>query len=217
MILKWFILTFLSTRECCLQYGRFVLLEGFCLVLVEFLIYFVETGLDSEPTIKTDGVSKPARDATFVDSKPKSLDWCNLERNLKSDLFIVEKLVSTSKNIIFVDRYKGFFDTLFFCKSICGRMFKPTSQNENDEVHSIMKRNGAWDFFIRLTYSTEDSSGFLSKEGVWRDPETDEIANFTNWGNGEYINRESYVLFHKSDGKWYETSDTSSMVVCELP
>jgi len=88
-------------------------------------------------------------------------------------------------------------------------MFIPISQNENDEVHSIMKRNGAWDFFIRLTDS--------NKEGIWRDPETDEIANFTNWGNGEYINRESYVLFDKSDGKWYETSDSSSMVVCELP
>ena len=90
-------------------------------------------------------------------------------------------------------------------------MFKPTSQNENDEVHSIMKRNGAWDFFIRLTSSAEDSAG------IWRDPETDEIANFTNWGYQEDMNRESFALFNKSDGKWYETSDTSSMVVCELP
>ena len=165
--------------------------------------------MDSKPRwIKADGVSKPVRDATIDDSKPKSLDWCNLERNLESDLFILEKLVSTSKKIIFVDRYKGFFDTLFFCKSICGRMFIPISQNENDEVHSIMKRNGAWDFFIRLTDS--------NKEGIWRDPETDEIANFTNWGYDESMS-ESYVLFSKKDGKWYETSDSSSMVVCELP
>lgn len=105
--------------------------------------------------------------------------------------------------------YKGFFDTLFFCKSICGRMFKPTSQNENDEIYSIMKRNGAWDFFIRLTDST--------KKGIWRDPENDEIANFTNWGKDESMNSESYILFTKNDGKWYKTSDTSSMVVCELP
>ena len=99
-------------------------------------------------------------------------------------------------------------------------MFKPTSQNENDEVHSIMKRNGAWDFFIRLTSSTKfaiDSAGFPNEETIRRDPETDEIANFTNWGNGEYIKSESYALFNKSDGKWYETSDTSAMVVCELP
>ena len=93
--------------------------------------------MDSESASNTPG------DATFIGSKPKSRDWCNLERNLESDLFILEKLVSTSKNIIFVDRYKGFSDTLFLCKSICGRMFKPTSQYENDEVHSIMKRNGA--------------------------------------------------------------------------
>ena len=216
MILNRFILTFLSARECCLNYGRFFYNHLYRSNL------FLETYLDSEPKIKTPAVSKPVRDATVVDSKPKSLGWCNLERNLGSDLFIHEKLVSTSKNIIFVDRYKGFYDTLFFCKSICGRMFKPDSQNENDEVHSIMKRNGAWDFFIRLTFSIEesfgmDSAGFFNKEGIWRDPETEEIANFTNWGNGEYMNSESYALFHKSDGKWYETSDTSSMVVCELP
>ena len=176
--------------------------------------------------MKTDGVSISVRDKFFVDQKPNTLGWCYLEHSLISgsavylptipNRFVIEKLVTTSKDVIFIHSHEslGFDETLFLCKSICGRLFRPTSQNENDEIPLIMKRIGATvGFHIRL--SDRD------KEGNWQDPENNNVANFTNWASGQPSNfnhKYDYAWLRRSDGKWTDSdSGMSSTIVCELP
>ena len=93
-------------------------------------------------------------------------------------------------------------------------MFKPTSQNENDEIPLIMKKiGGTADFHIRLSDR--------HKEGDWQDPENNKVANFTNWASGQpsnYNHKYDYAKLRRSEKKWTDTEHgLSSMIVCELP
>ena len=147
--------------------------------------------------------------------------WCYLDKfymeaKTKKFTYFFEKLPSTSKNIgvIELPSGKNYFDTLFLCTSVCGRMFLPSSQKENDEIVSILGRNNMLNsFWIRFSDA--------GREGSWRDIENNAIVNYTNWNSGQPSSSKStydYTYMYQSSGKWRSTSDQSfSAVICELP
>ena len=149
--------------------------------------------------------------------------WCYLDKfyldaKLKKYTYFFEKLPSTSKHVIVIESSttKKFSETLFLCGSICGRMFLPTSKKENDEVYSILGRNGVSSKSAWLRVSDE------GKENIWRDVESKVLVNFTNWNsgqpNGASDSDEDYVTI-STDGKWWDSkpSSTQKTIICELP
>ena len=92
-------------------------------------------------------------------------------------------------------------------------MFLPSSQKENDEVSSILRRNGvsgaAW---IRISD--------VYKEGVWIDIENNAPVNFTNWASDQPNTRYNYdFAYISSNREWYahERDAQFRNIICELP
>ena len=148
--------------------------------------------------------------------------WCYLDRfyqetKSKKYTYFFETLPSTKKNIIVIEcpsSQKTFSQSIFLCSSLCGRMFLPSSQKENDEIVSILGRNNMLNsFWIRFSDA--------GREGSWRDIENNAIVNYTNWNSGQPSSSKStydYTYMYQSSGKWRSTSDQSfSAVICELP
>ena len=114
----------------------------------------------------------------------------------------------------------------FLCAGICGRMFLPSSQKENDEVSSILRRNGviksAW---IRISD--------VDNKGIWRDIENNASVIFTNWASGhpntslfqdprelaninpnsEWYSMLSFTRDYRND----KHSTKLNSIICELP
>ena len=104
--------------------------------------------------------------------------------------------------------------TRFLCASICGRMLSPSSQKENDEVASILERNGAsGTVWIRISDT--------DKDGVWIDIENNSPINFTNWASEQprYNHDFAYILYPSSKWYGYPGSDSGKFrtIICELP
>ena len=148
--------------------------------------------------------------------------WCYLDRfyqetKSKKYTYFFETLPSTKKHIIVIEcpsNTKNFSQSIFLCSSLCGRMFLPSSQKENDEIVSILGRNNMPNnFWIRFSDA--------GREGSWRDIENNAVVNYTNWNSGQPSSSKStydYTYMYQSSGKWWSTSDQSfSAVICELP
>ena len=91
---------------------------------------------------------------------------------------VVQKRLSSSKNIIVVDQINNntYDEAKIVCKDICGDLYFPSSQKENDEVESVLDgHERRWDIgyvWIRIYYDQSD--------GKWKDPENKENLTFTN-------------------------------------
>ena len=80
-------------------------------------------------------------------------EWCNLE----SQNVLVEKLLSTNKNIIVIkpndgktwkENRKTWTQAYSICKSICGNLYFPSSLTENNEVHTFTTTNYGRNFGV---------------------------------------------------------------------
>ena len=143
-------------------------------------------------------------------------DWCNLP---DAGEILAKTVVSTSKKIVMLKPVyeKNFNDADRLCKSICGRIYFPSSFAENNEVFEIAKKSaklGTGDIWIRL--SDQDT------EGIWKDPDNRETLTFDNWDSGQPNDRwsggQQHVNFKGLSGKWndYHATHEVRHVICEL-
>jgi len=170
-------------------------------------------------------IGYPGRHGEFSDGS--KLGWCYLETQLRSlgYTYFLEKVTSTSKDIIVIKSpsTKVFYDSLFLCKSICGLLLKPESVEENDEILSILKRNGILShYFIRISDQDETSGKQRSKEGIWRDTIDNSLITFTHWEKGQPSAANSaydFAYVYYPTGQWRDTVVSSSYayIICELP
>ena len=123
------------------------------------------------------GISYPTRNVPEISNATRSSGWiynpgwCYLETQLRSLGYanFLERITPTSKDIIVIksSSNRAFYDSLFLCKSICGLLLKPESAEENEEVLSILQRNGInSNYFIRISDKDETSDRQRSKEGI---------------------------------------------------
>ena len=140
-------------------------------------------------------------------------DWCNLSN---AGEIIAKTVLLTSKNIIMLkpDSHKTFYEAERLCKSICGRIYFPSTLAENNEVFQIGRKGGSnyGDIWLRL--SDEKT------EGVWKDPENREILTFENWDKNQPSNsfgKQHHAHFVGNFGKWNDITASHEFrhVICE--
>ena len=181
------------------------------------------------------GISYPTRNVPEIRNASRSSEpgwiynpgWCYLETQLRSlgYTYFLERVTPTSKDIIVIksSSNRAFYDSLFLCKSICGLMFKPESIEENEEVLSILKRNGInSNYLIRISDKDETSDRQRSKEGIWRDTTDDSPITFTHWEKGHPSAANSnydFAYVYYQTGYWRDTTVSSGYpyIICELP
>ena len=109
-------------------------------------------------------------------------------------------------------------DAMRICQAVCGKLFLPTSIEENQEAAQFISYNGVSDHiggnFVWLRATDR------YQEGVWQDIETFEDVTFTHWATGEpndYGNGEHYVVMD-GYGLWNDVHSTHRvMAPCVLP
>ena len=143
-------------------------------------------------------------------------DWCNLSR---AGEIKAKAVLSTSKNVIMLkpDSQKNFHGAESLCKSICGRIYFPSSLAENNEVFEIAHKRGSQNEDIWLRLSDEDT------EGIWKDAENEETLTFKNWQNGQPNNADRngqhHAYFLADSGEWGDANADNSYfahVICEF-
>lgn len=127
---------------------------------------------------------------------------------------------------------KTFFEAESLCKSICGRIYFPSTLAENNEVFNIARKVPSFNDMIEYFYG--DIWLRLSdpeSEGIWLDPENRENLTFTNWNHAvpnlsildsfltpRVASGQHHVCFYGKYGKWKDAPASVSMphVICEI-
>ena len=175
-----------------------------------------ESGSKGDPGQKGDCATSDNDEIKEGKSEPANKrDWCNLSN---AGRIKAKTILSTSKNIIMLKPHspKTFHEAENLCKSICGRIYFPSSLAENNEVFEIASKGGFIDEDIWLRITDEDT------EGIWKDAENEESLTFKNWGNGQPNNLSrngQHHAFFLSSGKWGDANadhDHFPHVICEF-
>ena len=163
---------------------------------------------------KTTSTTTTPTTTTTVTTQVK-LDWCNLT-DYKVEF---QHRLNSSKQIIVLDEIddKTFDDAKRVCDTICGDLYFPSSQKENDDLQSFLKdrpngsRNINW-LWLRIIYDETAEE--------WKDIDNKENLTFTNFLSYYSKNSdENHAVMTRSGGWVYEskTYDTHSpYVLCEL-
>ena len=143
-------------------------------------------------------------------------DWCNLSKTGLTCRILWVTVLSTSKNVIMLEPEGGktYNEAVSLCKSICGRIYFPSTPAENYEVFDLanldIKDLLHGDIWLRL--SDKDS------EDIWLDPENRENLTFKNWEN-----KELHASFYGNYGTWntgnwkaFDASIPMHHVICEF-
>ena len=112
-------------------------------------------------------------------------------------------------------RSPTFNDANSTCESVCGRIYFPSTADENDEVAKFLIDQKSWmNIWLRLVYNkTEDA---------WKDPDNKEILTSELFHRCDAIEScATQYVYMNYRGEWWSNceSDTrllSSDVVCEL-
>ena len=103
------------------------------------------------------------------------MKWCNLDQYT----FISKQLNSPKDIVVVANEHRISFQTAEnFCRSICGRLYFPSSEKEYNEVLTIFdddffqykNRGYIW---LRLYYNQTDE--------LWKDPDSKEFLSFNNF------------------------------------
>ena len=186
-----------------------------------------EPGSNGFPGVKDESGSKgdtgkkgdcttSSNDEIKVRKTVNDQDWCNLHGVIIK--ILMKTILSTSKNTIMLkpDSAKSFDEAKSLCKSICGRIYFPSSLAENNEVFKIARKTESKSEDIWLRLSDKES------EGIWKDPENRDTLTFMNWEKGQpnnYENNQHHAWFSGNSGEWNDIStdkNTTPHVICEL-
>ena len=186
-----------------------------------------EPGSNGFPGVKDESGSKgdtgkkgdcttSSNDEIKVRKTVNDQDWCNLHGVIIK--ILMKTILSTSKNTIMLkpDSAKSFDEAKSLCKSICGRIYFPSSLAEDNEVFQIARKAGSSEEDIWLRLSDKEF------EGIWKDPENGETLTFMNWMKGQpnnFDNNQHHACFQGNSGEWNDVSATSTTnphVICEL-
>ena len=112
---------------------------------------------------------------TTIFTTSPTLKWCNLDQYT----FISKQLNSPKDIVVVANEHRISFQTAEnFCRSICGRLYFPSSEKEYNEVLTIFdddffqykNRGYIW---LRLYYNQTDE--------LWKDPDSKEFLSFNNF------------------------------------
>ena len=155
-------------------------------------------------------------------------DWCNLD-NYE---IAVQQRLNSSKDFIVVDEIDAntYYKAKRVCEDICGRLFLPSTPKENDEVLSVLDRDGnvyAFDIeyvWLRMTYN--------ETAGTWYDPYNKEDLTLLKFHPSDKIRVCTGIWYNKicgvtkehhavmdHNGEWwsrYDDDEYSEYVFCEL-
>ena len=111
-----------------------------------------ESGSKGDPGQEGDCASSSNDEIKVRKTEPvNNRDWCNLHGVIIK--IIIKTTLSTSKNIIMLkpDSAKTFDEATSLCKTICGRIYFPSSLAENNEVFKIARKGGSKEEDIRCS------------------------------------------------------------------
>ena len=167
----------------------------------------------------------PGLDGHLTICSPWENRWNNLKIILKN-IHYNHRMLSTSKKLIFIKRKVHFGVAVRVCKSICGKIVLPISDEENIEIMMYLVHQDFDRAWIRLSDILQDM--------VWRDTfNQSKWFGYTNWGSGELNNADgnkknyavinnlnTYVetISHSNEGRSWEavSGDAPNYIVCEL-
>lgn len=166
------------------------------------------------------GLPGPPGDSTLR-LDPETLPQCSLKKphwNInylkKQNLQYETTTLTTDKKVLLVKSYADIYTAKRVCDGVCGTVFLPESFAENQEAAEFLLMQAYRYAWIRASDRNE--------EGVWKDFETLEDLEFTNWRSGQpddYDEREDYALLDKGDGDWADVryGRGGVSILCELP
>ena len=151
----------------------------------------------------------------------RATNWKNLN-HLDQENFLYERTTLTShKKLLLIKTIADVYGAKKICESVCGRLFLPVSNDENQEATDFLAAHD-----IKYAWLGASDS---NQEGKWRQHETMKNLKFANWGSGEPNNAnnpqcqqcgEDYAVLKVEDGKWndyfYGDWDDTVRVICEL-
>ena len=136
----------------------------------------VSTQTTTPTTTTTTTTTTPTTTTTTLTTTQVKLEWCNLDNYHVQG----QERLNSSKNIIVLGEIndKTYDKAQMVCKDICGDLYFPSSQKENDEVESVLdgRRGYSHDIgwvWLRIHYDQSD--------GKWKDPDNKENLTFTNF------------------------------------
>ena len=174
-----------------------------------------ESGSKGDPGQKGDCATSDNDEIKEEKSEPASKrDWCNLSN---AGEIIKKTVLSTSKNVIMLkpDSKKNFHEAESLCKSICGKIYFPSTLVENNEVAEIAHKGGSTGADIWLRITDEET------EGIWKDVENRENLSFKNWAKDQPNNSggdQHHASFTGEKGRWGDlpASYRRTHVICEF-
>ena len=123
----------------------------------------------------------------------------------------------TGKKLLLVKSIADIYAARRVCANVCGKVFLPISSEENQQATEFLIAHSIQFVWIRASDSIT--------EGVWKDFETLEDLNFTNWNSGEPNDLdgthggEDYAIL-VNNGYWYDYyfgGWNRTRILCELP
>ena len=164
------------------------------------------------PAVPQGEIVKPPRCALKTDSA----DWENLSFLDEENLSYEKTTLKSGKQILLVKYRVDIYQAKRICSALCGRIFLPSTNEENDEAATFIssRANPVW---LRASDSLE--------EGHWKDLETLEDLKFTKWYTGEPNDAdtkhggEDYAVL-RGNGWWndyFYGGWRITKILCELP